>query len=171
MKYFKTKMSMMNRMKLLLGLGLVLLFVAGCDSAAKWRKQERADIQRYIQSLGDTAYVLKPSGLYYIELQAGTGRSPIAKDTISYRFTVLSTYRYFFASNVEEVSPFVVIVGVYQLIPGLDEGVRLMKEGGKARFLIPSNLAYGETGFANIPGITPTLWEVELLSVKAGPGK
>ena len=161
----------MNRIKLLLGLGLVLLLVAGCDSAAKWRKQERADIQRYIQSLGDTAYVLTPSGLYYIELLAGTGRAPIAKDTISFRFTVLSTYRYFFGSNLDEVTPYEVIVGEYQLIDGLDEGVRLMKKGGKARFLIPSNLAYGGIGYRNIPGFTPLLWEVELVSVKAGPGK
>ena len=66
----------MNRIKLLIGLGLILLFIAGCDLTSKDRKHEKTLIQNYISSLGDTAYVLKPSGLYYIELLAGTGRTP-----------------------------------------------------------------------------------------------
>jgi hypothetical protein len=79
----------MNSTKLICGLGLILIIIAGCDPSKKYRKQESAEIQNYIQSLGDTVYVLKPSGLYYIELQAGTGRTPIANDTIAFWYKAM----------------------------------------------------------------------------------
>ena len=58
------------------------------------------------------------------------------------------------------------------VIKGVDEGLRYMKAGGKARLLTPSNLAYGFEGIWQIvPGYTPLLWDIQLDSVKAGPGK
>ncbi len=161
---------MMNRIKLLCGFGLILIIIAGCDPSKKYREQEREQIQSNNQSQGDTVFVLKPSGLYYIELQAGTGREPIEKDTISFRYTAMYLNRVVFDSNVAATAPYMAIVGAYQIIPGLDEGVRYMKEGGKARFLTPSSLAYGPGGdyYGIIPGYTPLLFEVELVSVKAG---
>jgi len=159
----------MNRIKYLGGLVAVLLFLAGCNPSGTWKKQERDQIQSYVKLLGDTAYVLKPSGLYYIELQAGTGREPIALDTISFRYTGMFLDRVAFDSNIAATAPYMAIVGSYQIIPGLDEGVRYMKEGGKARFLTPSSLAYGPEGiWGVVPGYTPLIWEIELVSVKAG---
>jgi FKBP-type peptidyl-prolyl cis-trans isomerase len=44
-----------------------------------------------------------------------------------------------------------------------------MKEGGKGRFLVPSSLAYGQAGIWGIvPGYTPLVFEVNLISVKPG---
>ncbi len=57
------------------------------------------------------------------------------------------------------------------LIAGFDEGILYMKEGGKARFLIPSSLAYGPGGYYTIPGYTPLLFDVELVKVAPGPSK
>jgi FKBP-type peptidyl-prolyl cis-trans isomerase len=75
---------MTNLIKFQSGLALIVLIIAGCNSTGTWKKQERDQIQSYIKSLGDTAYTLKPSGLYYIELQEGTGISPVEKDTITF---------------------------------------------------------------------------------------
>ncbi|MBA4321321.1 MAG: hypothetical protein C0408_00740, partial [Odoribacter sp.] len=136
----------MNRIKLLFGISLTILLIAGCDPTAKWEKEEKVLIQNYISSLGDTAWVLKPSGLYYIELQAGTGRMPVAKDTIAFRYKGMFLNRIVFDSNLSAAEPYNAIIGVYELISGLDEGVRYMKAGGKGRFVTPSNLAYGSQG-------------------------
>ncbi|MED5362563.1 MAG: FKBP-type peptidyl-prolyl cis-trans isomerase, partial [Bacteroidota bacterium] len=47
-----------------------------------------------------------------------------------------------------------------------DEGVSLLKAGGKARFLIPSDLAYGSRGAGGvIPPDAALLFDVELVAV------
>ena len=51
------------------------------------------------------------------------------------------------------------------LIPGLEEGLMLMKEGDKYKFVIPPELAYGESGVENIPGGATIVFEIELIKV------
>jgi len=185
-QFFFKNMEMRKKIGFLIWFCLFLLFVTGCDFTSKNRKQEKTLIQNYISSLGDTSYVLKPSGLYYIELRTGTGRSPIVKDTITFWYNGMLLNRTLFDSNYLTGTINTAIVGINditfgQLIPGLDEGVQYMKVGGKARLLLPSALAFGSAGFTAynnqvgyyqlIPGYTPLLYEVELVSVKAGSGK
>jgi peptidyl-prolyl cis-trans isomerase A (cyclophilin A) len=179
-------MEMRKRIRFQVGFCFLLLFIAGCDLTSNARKQEKEQIQNYISALGDTVYVSKPSGLYYIELKAGTGRTPVVKDTITFWYTGMFLNRTVFDSNISKLVPNTAIVGINditygQLLEGLDEGVQYMKEGGKARLLLPSGLAFGTAGYTVpdgqgnyyqiIPGYTPVLYEIELISVKAGPGK
>jgi FKBP-type peptidyl-prolyl cis-trans isomerase FklB len=54
-----------------------------------------------------------------------------------------------------------------QVISGWTEGVQTMKEGGKSRFFVPSNLAYGDVGAGDAIGPNSTLiFDIELLEVK-----
>jgi FKBP-type peptidyl-prolyl cis-trans isomerase len=161
---------MMNKIKLLLGLSLIIIIISGCDMSGKYKKEETAQIQNYIFSLGDTAYVLKPSGLYVVELRAGNGRTPLADDVVSFWYTGMFVDRYQFDSNVTATTPYRALLGNNELLPGLDEGFRYMKVGGKTRLLTPSGLAYGPNGRSPIiPGYSPLLWEIELIT--AIPGK
>lgn len=147
-------------------LSLTLILMAGCDPSKKWQKQEEALIDNYISSLGDTVAVLKPSGLYYIEIQAGTGRIPVSKDTVSIRYKGMFLDGTVFSSNLQDTVDFSFIVGAFQVIDGIDEGVRYMKEGGIAKLLTPSELAYGATGYGYISGYTPLLWQINLVKGK-----
>jgi FKBP-type peptidyl-prolyl cis-trans isomerase len=160
----------MNRIKLLAWTALFFLLVVGCNKTGTWEKQERSQINGYIKSLGDTVYSLKPSGLYYIELRPGTGRMPVAKDTVVFRYTAMFLDRVVFDSNIRSASPYSAVIGNFEIIPGLDEGFLYMKEGGQGRFLTPSSLAYGAMGWWGvIPGYTPLLFEVDLVAVHPGP--
>ena len=165
-------MKKINRFIVFSLLSLTLLFFAGCDPSIIWEREERQLIQAYLNSLGDTVAILKPSGLYYIEILEGTGRIPVVKDTVSFRYKATLLDGRVFGSNLEEASPYGFIVGSGEIIEGIDEGVRYMKDGGKAKLLTPSSLAYGTTGIWGVlPGYTPLLWQIELVGVKAGSKK
>ncbi|MFN5711116.1 MAG: FKBP-type peptidyl-prolyl cis-trans isomerase, partial [Bacteroidota bacterium] len=56
-------------------------------------------------------------------------------------------------------------VGNGEVIPGWDEALLLMNSGGKATFIIPSNLAYGEMNQGPIKPFSTLIFEVELLDV------
>ncbi len=57
-------------------------------------------------------------------------------------------------------------VGVGYVIPGWDEGIQLLEEGDKATFVIPSYLAYGESGAGGvIPPNANLVFDVELVKV------
>ena len=54
-----------------------------------------------------------------------------------------------------------------QVIKGLEIGLKKMREGGKAKFIIPSYLAYGSSGSSSgvVPPFTTVVYEVEILKV------
>jgi peptidylprolyl isomerase len=71
-----------------------------------------------------------------------------------------------FDSSVKRNQAFSFEVGANQVIKGWDEGVALMKEGDKFRFIIPYTLAYGENGRPpQIPAKSDLIFDVELISV------
>lgn len=106
-----------------------------------------------------------PSGLQYLVLTEGSGKSPKATDTVlvHYKGTLLNGTE--FDSSYSRNQP--ISFPLNQVIPGWTEGVQLMKEGSKYRFFIPSNLAYGSRGAGGVIGPDETLiFDVELLKVQ-----
>jgi FKBP-type peptidyl-prolyl cis-trans isomerase FkpA len=109
------------------------------------------------------------SGLQYEVLKEGTGKSPKATDVVSVHYlgTLIDGTK--FDSSYDRKMP-----AEFQLnmvIAGWTEGVQLMKEGAKYKFVIPSELAYGEAGRPGIPANSTLVFEVELISVGGGEDK
>jgi FKBP-type peptidyl-prolyl cis-trans isomerase len=150
--------------------GVVLLSVASCKPENKAEQIEEDSILAYISENPALAFEKKASGLYYFEVLAGQGELAQTGDTVSIRYTGRFLDETVFDSNIENTEPYRTLVNVGALIPGFDEGLTYMRNGGKAIFLIPSNLGYGSSGYY-FPGYTPILFEVEIVELTPGPLK
>lgn len=160
-----------NVSTLLLILSSVLFITSSCDPSAKYEKEEQAEIDTYLSENSNLNFDLKSSGLYYLEVVAGTGRKIETGDTAYMKYTGKFLNGTIFDSNAGTTDSLVMAVNKGYLIQGFDEGLTYMNEGGKSILLIPSKLGYGVSGFYSIPGYAPLLFDVEILKVVPGAGK
>ncbi len=107
------------------------------------------------------------SGLEYVETEAGTGAQAKAGDTVRVHYTGKFLDGKVFDSSVSRGEPLEFPLGKGRVIRGWDEGIALMKVGGKATLTIPPQLAYGESGAGGvIPPNATLLFDVELVGIK-----
>ena len=103
------------------------------------------------------------SGLRYKILESGSGPRPKKGDRVSVHYEGSLLDGTLFDSSVKRGEPIEFLLGEGQVIPGWDEGISLLSVGDKARFLIPSELAYGSRGAGGvIPPDAPLLFDVSL---------
>jgi FKBP-type peptidyl-prolyl cis-trans isomerase FkpA len=106
-----------------------------------------------------------PSGLQYMVLRQGAGPRPLPSDRVrvNYHGTLLDGT--VFDSSYDRGQP--AEFALNQVIAGWSEGVGLMPVGGKYRFWIPGQLAYGAKGMPGSPiGPNATLvFDVELMGI------
>ena len=106
-----------------------------------------------------------PSGLVYQELTAGTGSHPKGSDRVKVHYHGTLTDGTVFDSSVQRGQP--IVFGMTEVIKGWTEGLQLMQVGGKARLVIPSDLAYGDRSPSpKIPPGSTLVFEVELLGIE-----
>ncbi len=106
------------------------------------------------------------SGLRYKIYPDGKGKKAETGllATISYKIRAI-TGDVIYTSEEKGLLSF--IIGNGEVISGLEEGILYMNVGDKAKFIIPSHLAYGLVGDANlIPGKSTLIYDIELLSLK-----
>ncbi|VGO12286.1 putative peptidyl-prolyl cis-trans isomerase [Pontiella desulfatans] len=130
------------------------------EKATKAAAEQEAKIKEMFPNVEKTA-----SGLMYTIEKAGEGASPEKGTTVSVHYTGKLLTGEVFDSSVERGDPIQFPVGAGRVIPGWDEGIMLMKEGGKRTLVIPPNLGYGARGAGGV--IPPNAWlifEVELVS-------
>lgn len=105
------------------------------------------------------------SGLYYLELKAGKGPLAKAGDKVKVHYTGTLTDGTKFDSSLDRGEPIEFVLGQGRVIKGWDEGIAMMRKGGKATLVIPYQLGYGERGVGSIPAFSPLVFEVELVEI------
>jgi len=104
------------------------------------------------------------SGLIYYEMTAGEGKQPELSDTVEVHYHGTLTDGTVFDSSVDRGQTISFPLG--GVIKGWQEGLAMMKEGGKATLVIPADLAYGDAGSGDtIPPGATLKFEVELFKV------
>lgn len=107
------------------------------------------------------------TGLQYeVVTAADDGAKPSIDDTVTVHYVGTLTNGQEFDSSIARGEP--ASFPLKGVIPGWTEGLQLMNVGSKFRFVIPSDLAYGERGAGQNIGPGETLvFEVELLEIQA----
>ena len=134
--------------------------------AAELGKAAREKGEQYLaENAKKEGVITTASGLQYKVITEGTGRSPKATDSVKCHYEGFLIDGTVFDSSVQRGQP--ATFPLEGVIAGWTEGLQLMKEGGKTRFFIPYNLAYGEAGAAGaIPPYAALIFDVELIEVK-----
>ena len=110
----------------------------------------------------------QPSGFLYIEKKAGTGATPKPTDSVKVHYKGMLIDGTVFDSSIDRNEP--VTFPLHGVIPCWTQGLQLMKEGGTARLVCPSDLAYGDEGRPpRIKGGATLVFEVQLLSIEKEP--
>ena len=117
------------------------------------------------------------SGLIYEELKPGTGEFVKDSDTVTFHFVaeLVSDANDFGRVFADSVNPRpaplkITVKEMVKMLPGLGEGLKLMKKGGHAMLYIPPELAYGKIGFfaGRVPAHSVVLMEVLLNDITPG---
>jgi len=129
---------------------------------AQLKQQEEEEIKKISEGFDKTN-----SGLLYKRILQGDGKKAEKGKTVSVHYKGMPTDGTVFDSSYKRKEPIEFQLGRGQVIEGWDEGVQLLQVGDKARFVIPSHLAYGERGAGGvIPPRATLIFDVELMNVK-----
>jgi FKBP-type peptidyl-prolyl cis-trans isomerase len=127
---------------------------------------EQDEINAYIKAHGYTMQSTG-TGLRYMFIhknEKGKKIEPKSEITVNYKVWLLDgTLCY----SSEKKGPKKFIVDADNIETGVHEGVKLMREGEKALFILPSHLAFGLIGDRDkIPPKAAVVYEIEVIRVK-----
>ncbi|MEY4685404.1 MAG: hypothetical protein RLZ25_1863 [Pseudomonadota bacterium] len=141
---------------------LIFVLMTGCQGMNRDDgKAAEAGKAFLLENAGKPGVFTTASGLQYQVLQEGKGRQPSATEMVrvNYAGSFVDGREFDRGEGIE--------FPLNRVIPGWTEGLQLMKEGGKTRFFIPSDLAYGERGAGGaIPPNATLIFDVDLIAVK-----
>jgi len=163
---------------------LFLLSVVSCRSdqppkkaAVKPGKQEMADLNRYLVQKDreiienyierkNLTMTESKTGLWYYVKKEGTGDYLKDSDRIlmNYECSLLDGTVCYSSSDL---GPKTIVLGKTDMEPGMNEGLRLLKPGAEAIFILPPFLAYGLVGDGGkIPPRTIIVYSVSITGEK-----
>lgn len=126
--------------------------------------KQKKKTEKLLNDLSD-GYSKTDSGLMYKFLDNKNSNKPLKGKKVKVHYKGMLLDGTVFDSSFKRNQPIEFTLGIGQVIKGWDEGISLLGVGDKASFIIPSDLAYGESGAGGvIPPNAPLLFEVELIS-------
>ena len=135
------------------------------ESIKQMKQQEIDDLNEYLEN-NNIGLQPTESGLYYIEIRKGKGKEVNDGSIVKVHYSGVFLDGRKFDSSYDRKTAVEFEIGDPNILPGWNEGVRLMKEGGKAVLIVPSEIGYGAQGRDNIPPYKTLVFEIELLEVK-----
>lgn len=159
---------------------LSFFFIVSCFKEESG-PDEIALLDQYLRTKGYADVEPTNSGLYHIIKDEGYGNFPRGSDFVIINYTASFVDNMVFDTSYESIASNYGIKNDNKLygpakllvekiaITGLAEGVKLMKEGGRSKIIIPSHLAYGKYYHGRIPPYSTLVYDVELVKVIDDP--
>jgi peptidylprolyl isomerase len=126
----------------------------------------RESINVEMWDVDTTSFKTTPSGIKYAVVKDGEGTFADSGNVVTVNYSGYLEDGTKFDSSVERDEPFSFMLGMGQVIPGWDEGIKLMKKGSRFRLIIPPQLAYGEVELEKIPANSTLIFDIELLDIQ-----
>lgn len=177
---------MRKRMIYKLGMfGMITAIMLGGCKKDDSQEQIQNEMKLLEQYLADNNITQEPtaSGLYYIPIVEGTGMTPTQGTWIDIEYTGMLIDGTIFATSYEDIAEsnnifaegFLYGPSRVQLggIPmkGLNEGIKLMKVGEIAKFIIPSSIGLGGSSSGDVPSYSTLIYTIELLNAFDDPAQ
>ena len=140
------------------------VFNSSMEEAKRLAEEKEKAMKEQMASISKDAQTTD-SGLKYIMLEEGKGASPVAGQNVSVHYAGYLLDGTKFDSSYDRGEPITFPLGQGRVIKGWDEGIGLLKIGGKAKLIIPPDLAYGNRAVGPIPANSILMFEVELVDI------
>ena len=131
------------------------------------RAQEPIDLQNYLTANNIPAEPVE-GGIYYVSEVSGAGKAPAQGEMISIHLSVNLIDGSKVFSSRDRGEPIEFEFGKKFDTEGLEKGISLMRKGGKAKIIVPSELAYGAEKRGNlVDSYSTIIYDVELVSIRS----
>ena len=145
--------------KIYLFLAIIATTITACQ---KDTIPEDDQINSYVTSKGLTVTEKTASGLRYILTKPNaSGAALKVGQTVSVNYSGT-----FLSGKSFDSGNFVFVLGAGRAIEGFDEGIAKMRVGEKATIIFPSTLGYGPKDYNGIPGGSPLVFDMEVVSAR-----
>lgn len=127
--------------------------------------EEKIDIKLFLERHKIWKMVETGSGLQYYIYENGEGERAVPGMTVDIKYKVMTLdEKVCYETGEDEVLE--VKIDHSEIETGLQEGLKKMRVGDKAKMIIPSHLAHGLSGDYNkIPPLTPIVVDVQLVEI------
>ncbi len=107
------------------------------------------------------------TGLYFVKKSPGKGAKIVDGSVVEVHYILSLIDGTLIQSSYEMGQPIKLTVGKKEVIPAWDEALVMMKQGEKAKLIIPSKIGYGAQGMGQmIPPYSTLIFEIEVVSVQ-----
>jgi FKBP-type peptidyl-prolyl cis-trans isomerase len=126
---------------------------------------ENSQIEGYIKRRGWNM-IKTGTGLRYMIYENGSGKKAVkdSRATVDFDIELIDGTKCY---DTKSKGPKEFLVGMDHIESGIHEGILYMKEGDKAKMILPSHLAHGLIGdMDKIPAKSTIIYDIHLISIR-----
>lgn len=143
---------------------IILSLLQSCSIETYSTKKLAAD-QEILIYINNNELDVKPemSGLVFVPLKNGDGNFPCDGDKVAFHYKGYYLNGEQFDTSYDKSYPLIVELGKNMIIKGLEDSLKFMDKGAKAKVIIPFYLAYNDMENAPVPPYSNLIFEIELI--------